>query len=252
MKPMNFPVRYFAPIVGLTALTMTGIHAQTKKANSNASPPIAQVKKEDHVSAFLEDPFITKYRKKFFSVFQGKFGEFEGGMTELEAMLKKNPHDARALVWHGNGLTVRAGLQKMIGKGQDAVKLLTASRKELDRAVNLSPDDVNIIAMRAVTIHTMGQYWKPEEVPAGSWELLIADLEKTRQIIGKERFPKISVHARGEILTELADGYQRVGKNAEATALWKETLVSVPNSRYATMAEKALAAQKQTAKVVSP
>ena len=217
------------------------VHAQTASKTAADSSSSTRAKVEDHQSSFLEDPFITEYRRKFFSVFQGKTAEFEGGMSELDMMLQKNPDDARALVWRGNGLMVRAGLLKLRGKGEEGKRLLQESRKEMDRAVSISPDDVNIIAMRAVTVHMMGMYWKNEDIPAGSWEALIADLEKTRKLIGGERFKQISVHARGEILTELANGYKRVGKMKQANTLWRETLLLAPDSRYSRMAEKALA-----------
>jgi len=235
-------------VYGIANLTPT--RAQTAPKPTADAPTQNSAKNEDHQSSFLEDPFITEYRRKFFSVFQGKTQEFESGMAELDAMLQKNPDDARALVWRGNGLMVRAGLLKLRGNVDEGKRLLQESRKEMDRAVSISPDDVNIIAMRAVTVHMMGLYWKNEEMPAESWEALIADLEKTRRLIGKERFKKISVHARGEILTELANGYKRTGKIKQANALWKETLRLAPDSRYARMAEKALAEPETSKKKV--
>ena len=213
----------------------SGIRAQIPNA-----PPQIKADKSEHVTKYMEDPFVTKYRKKFFSVFAGKTGEFEQGMSELDAMLAKNPNDARALVWHGNGLMVRAGLKKIQGQSDAGRQLLIDSKKELDRAVSLDPDNVNILAMRAVTLHIAGQYWKASDMPAGSWQAIIADLEKTRRIIPPQAMKKLSIHARGEILTELADAYQKAGMANKSRSIWLETLKSVPNSRYAAQAKTAL------------
>ncbi len=205
-------------------------------------PPQAngpQARASDHVSGFLEDPFVTEYRRKFFSVFAGKTDEFEQGMRELSAMLAKNPNDARALVWHGNGLMVRAGLLKFHGKPEEGRALLVESKQELDRAVALDPDNVNILAMRAVTLYIAGKYWMDADLPKGSWQAVIADLEKSRRILGPERMKKLSIHARGEILSELATAYTRTAQPGKARELWQEVEQAVPGSSYAEKAEVA-------------
>ena len=231
------------------ALLKTGLAEAQAAKEGLGTPTSSPVRKTpldihakpvDHVSAYLEDPFVTKYRRKFFAVFRGDFSQFEQGMKEIEAMLAKNPRDARARVWHGNGLMVRAGVKRFTGQVEAGKKLLLQSKAECDRAVALAPQDVNILAMRAVTLHIAGEYWKPEELPKRTWETIIQDLEKSRAIIRPDRMPQLSVHARGEILSELANAYQKTGQAAKARELWQEIQKSVPDSQYAQQAEKAL------------
>lgn len=231
-----------AACLALNAEAVSAAQQPERSAPGSTSQAQVKPKDKDHVSEFLEDPFVTKYRRLFFSVFNGKMDGYAEGMKELEAMLAKNPNDARALVWHGNGLMIRGGLQRFRGQRQEAVKSLVDSRKELDRAVSLDPENVSILAMRAVTIFGMGTYFNENEIPAGSWQKLISDLEKSRKIIGPDRMKKLSVHARGEILTELATGYTHVGKFDKARALWNEALKAVPDSQYSKKAELALKA----------
>lgn len=223
-------------LIGTLLIPMTGWTQQGKQPNVLD----IHAKSDEHSSGFLEDPFVTKYRKKFFSVFSGNMSEFENGMKELDAMLAKNPDDARALVWHGNGLMVKAGLVKMTGKSDEAKHLLLDSKKAMDRAVSLAPENVNILAMRAVTLYIAGKYWSDDDLPPGSWQAVIDDLEKSRKIIGQERMRRLSIHARGEILSELATGYTHMKRLDKARALWNEVIRSVPKSKYAAQAEEQL------------
>ncbi len=228
-------------LIGLSGgVLLAGAGAGQARGQERKTPPDIRAAPKDHVSDFLEDPFVTKYRKKFFAVFSGDTSQFEQGMTEIEAMLAKDPNDARALVWHGNGLMVRGGLKKFYGDPKTGQKLLLDSKKECDRAVLLDPENVNILAMRAVTLHIAGQYWKQKDLPHESYQTIIHDLEKSRKIIRPDRMKRISVHARGEILSELADAYGKTGQREKSLAVWREVRRSVPGSKYAALADAAL------------
>lgn len=224
----------------MCAALLLGRHNAGAQTKMEPAMSLVQSKADEHASHFLEDPFVTKYRQKFFAVFHGDTSKFEEGMSELDAMLAKNPGDARALVWHGNGLMVRGGLLKFKGKSAEGRQLLLDSKKELDRAVSLDPDDVNIIAMRAVTLNIEGKYWPAADLPPNCFETIISDLEKARNIINPARFKLLSVHARGEILTELAFAYDKTGKHDKARPLWQEAKDTLAGSAYATQAETAL------------
>ncbi|RYG30404.1 hypothetical protein EON81_24980 [bacterium] len=190
---------------------------------------------------YVEDPFIVKYRKRFFAVFKGDFATFNKAYGEIEAMVQKNPKDARALVWLGNGQTVKAGTMKMMGQGADAEKLLATSRATLDRAVALRPDDPNIYMMRAATLYVQGQYWKTDELPRVVWERLRDDCEKFIRYMGPKRMPRVSTHVRGEAYGELGIAYKNLGDKAKARRAF-ETLQKVcPGTAYSERAKKEIA-----------
>src|SRR5437016_12997240 len=121
---------------------------------------------EHDPNVYKEDPFVVHYRHEFFSVFAGDFDRFEKAFGEVKAMVAKNPNDARALVWLGNGDTVKAGVLWMHGKKDESVELMKESRPLLDKAVELRPDDPNIFMMRAVTLFIQGQNWPGEDIPS--------------------------------------------------------------------------------------
>ncbi|MFZ4509010.1 MAG: tetratricopeptide repeat protein [Fimbriimonas sp.] len=191
---------------------------------------------------YTEDPFIVEYRQKFFGVFRGDVKSFETGYAEIEAMVKKDPKDARALVWLGNGQTVKAGMLLVRRKNEEALALLEVSRKTLDKAVALSPKDPNIYMMRAATLYIQGQYFPKDKLPKVVWERLRDDCLSFIAYAGPDRIPKLSIHVRGEVHGELGIAYLRLGEIEKARAAFQRVVDLCPGTAYEERAKKELAA----------
>lgn len=187
---------------------------------------------------YEEDPFIVKYRREFFSVFRGDFKRFEKAYAEIEEMVKKNPKDARATVWLGNGQTVKAGLLANTGKKEEAAKLLASSRKVLDRAVELRPTDPNIYMMRAATLFIQGQYFPADQIPKENWEKLRDDCNRFIAFLGPDRIKRVSIHVRGEAFGELGIAYVKLGDKANAKKAFQQVIALDPNTDYEKRAKK--------------
>ncbi len=190
---------------------------------------------------YEEDPFITRYRREFFAVYRGDIARFERAMSEIQEMVKRNPNDARAVVWLGNGYMIRSGLAWLRGNREEARRLLQLSRETCDRAVSLDPDNHNIYVMRAVTYFLFGQFLPENEMPRALWETVAADLEKAIRFIGPERMPKVSPHVRGEIYGELGIAYARLGDRDRARRAFETIVREMPGSRHAERAQRELA-----------
>lgn len=190
---------------------------------------------------YVEDPFIVQYRREFFAVFRGDVPRFERAMAEIEAMVKKNPKDARAMVWLGNGQTVRAGLLLVQGKRDEAKPLLEESRRTIDKAVALSPEDPNIYMMRATTIYVQGMVAPADLMPRRAWETLRDDLLKFIEHVG-DRMPRTSIHLRGETYGELGIAYLRLGEPKKAAAAFRRVIELCPGTAYEARAKRELAA----------
>lgn len=190
---------------------------------------------------YVEDPFIVKYREEFFSVFRGDFARFEKAYAEIKEMVDKDPKDARALVWLGNGHTVKAGLLMMNGQSEQALALLEDSRKTLDAAVALRPDDPNIYMMRAATLYIQGQHVPEQHLPMVVWERLRDDCLKFIDFMG-DKMPRASIHLRGETYGELGVAYLKLGEKQKARAAFQKILELCPDTTYAERAEKELRA----------
>lgn len=220
----------------LTALIAVGFVG----ASSSARAQFVYPKPEYNVSEpglYKEDPFIVEYRQKFFSVFRGDFKTFEKAYLEIEAFLAKDPKDARAMVWLGNGQTVRAGRLNVQGKTEEAKQLLASSRILLDQAVSLRPKDPNIYMMRAATLYIQGQFFPSEVIPRSNWEKLRDDCLRFIKYIGPNRMKRASIHLRGETYGELGVAYRNLGDTAKAKEAFKTIIKLNPNTLYSKRAE---------------
>jgi tetratricopeptide (TPR) repeat protein len=186
---------------------------------------------------YTEDPFIIEWRAKFFAVFRGDFVTFNKAYADIREMVRKNPKDARAMVWLGNGHTVQAGVLRGQGKAEEAEKLLVESRKVLDKAVALSPEDPNIYMMRAATLYIQGQYWPAEKLPRTVWETLRDDCLRFIKFLG-DRMPRTSIHLRGETYGSLGIAYARLGEKAKAKEAFEMVIRLNPNTAYETRARR--------------
>ena len=193
----------------------------------------------DQVSGvYSEDPFISHYRQEFFAVFKGDYKRFQKAYGEIKAMVAKNPKDARAMVWLGNGQTVEAGVLAIKGHGTEAPALLKQSRKTLDQAVALRPKDPNIYMMRAATIYVQGQYF-PQEVPKATWAELRDDCLRLIGFLGP-KMTSMSIHVRGETYGELGIAYKNLGDKVKAAQAFRKIIALDPKTDYSARAEKEL------------
>jgi tetratricopeptide (TPR) repeat protein len=194
---------------------------------------------EHDPNVYKEDPFVVHYRHEFFSVFSGDFDRFEKAFGEIKAMVDKNPSDARALVWLGNGDTVKAGVLWMQGKKDESLALMKESKPLLDKAVALRPDDPNIFMMRAVTLYIQGQNWPDADVPRSNWEELRYDCGHLIRLMGA-KMARASVHVRGETYGEMGIADLKLGDTAAARRAFEKVVELCPGTDYEVRAKKEL------------
>lgn len=190
---------------------------------------------------YTEDPFIVEYRQKFFSVFRGDFATFNKAFDEIELLVKKNPKDARALVWLGNGQTIKAGFAFTKGQIAQGKSLHATSLQNLDLAVSLRPQDPNIYMMRAATLYVQGQFLPADWLDRKVWERLRNDCEKFIKYVGPSRMKRASVHLRGEAYGELGVAYARLGEKDKARKAFLKVIELNPGTNYSQKAEQEIA-----------
>lgn len=212
-------------------------------AASSASAQFVWPKAEYHDAEpglYKEDPFISSYRQKFFAVFKGDVASFEKAYSEVQEMVKKDPKDARALVWVGNGHTVKAGLLHLKKHDDEAYALLEESRRVMDRAVSMRPKDPNIYMMQAATLYIQGQFFPADKLPRSVWTELRDDCLKFITYFGPKKMPKVSTHLRGETYGELGIAYLKLGDKTKAKQTFEALVQLCPNTDYSARAKKEL------------
>jgi hypothetical protein len=178
----------------------------------------------------------------------GDIERFERGMRAVEALLEKNPKDPAILVMHGNGMMVRAGEGFRKGDMANAAKAWQSGLDEMARAVELAPESLLVRARRGVFMLTASRQ-APPQIGKPLLELGVGDFEKVLEIRDREKsFAAGSLHKRGELLTGLADGWNRMGNVEKARAYFERVLKDMKGTVYEQKA-KAWLEDKPEAKV---
>ncbi|MBM3795432.1 MAG: hypothetical protein FJW31_15515 [Acidobacteria bacterium] len=172
-----------------------------------------------------------KVRHMLFAGFAGDAAKFEKGMEILEATLAESPNHAEAPVWHGSGTLFR---QCDTQKGLEACGRGIA---EMDRAVDLAPDNAGVRVPRAATLLAAAPFMRGSPMTKQLIEKAIGDYEKTLSLQAAV-FDKLGTHPRGELLQGLANGYRLSGQDAKAKEVFARLERDLPGTPYAQRAAK--------------
>jgi tetratricopeptide (TPR) repeat protein len=162
----------------------------------------------------------------------GDMERVERGIKVLEGLLAKNPKDASAKVLYGTGVLTRSGAAFQKGDMTNAMKLWQSGLDEMAQAVALAPEDIFVRARRGVFLITASRS-TPPAMGKPLVELAVADFEKVLQIREKEQtLSQQSTHKRGELLTSLADGWDRMGNKDKARGYFERILKDLKGTTY--------------------
>jgi hypothetical protein len=164
--------------------------------------------------------------------FTGEMERVERGIKTLEGLLAKNPKDASAKVLYGNGILTRSGAAFQKGDMTNAMKMWQSGLDEMAQAVELAPDDIFVRARRGVFLITASRSMPPAMVKP-LVELAVSDFEKVLQTREKDQtLSQQSTHKRGELLTSLADGWDRMGSKDKARGYFERIVRDLKGTTY--------------------
>lgn len=185
-----------------------------------------------------------KVRQDFFAGFGGDKAALDRGMAETEAVLKQDPRNAEAMVWHGTGVFSRAGAAFRSGDSETGQALFMKAMEEMDKAVDLAPDRVGVRIPRGAALMKSSLYM-PDEVGRPLLEKAVTDYEKALEI-QKARLDQLGDHPKGELLFGLADSYARLGQTDKAQAMFERVAKEMNGTEYAKRASKWLTTKSLT------
>ncbi len=148
-------------------------------------------------------------------------------------LLAANPNDALALVYHGSLLGLRIG-RNLVSTDRIGAAAL-ASFAEMDRAVALEPDSIEIRYIRGYS-----SYYTPSF--AGRDPIAIEDFGRIATLL--EQMPGTERH-RAEVHIILGDSLRKTGDLANARSNWEITALLAPNSELSLVAEDRLRIQAE-------
>jgi tetratricopeptide (TPR) repeat protein len=162
----------------------------------------------------------------------GDTEKFERGMRSLEALLAKNPTDPRLMVLHGTGVFARSGAAFQQGNVASAMQLWQASLAEMAQAVAMAPDNLFVRARRGVVLIAASR-GAPPAMAQPLTKLAVEDFERVLEIREKEQTHSLqSAHKRGELLTGLADGWNRLGDREKARGYFERITRDLKGTIY--------------------
>lgn len=183
-------------------------------------------------SALAAEPrFDFKVREDFFAGFSGNGPALERAMKTCEEVLAKNPTHAEAMVWHGGGLFFMSGRLFQKGETAQGMELYNRGIKEMDRAVELAPDNVGVLIPRGATLLTGTRFMGPGDPAQKLLAQALADYEKVYDL-QKSYFDTLSGHSRGELLFGLAEGYARAGNESKAREYFEKLAAIGPSAGH--------------------
>lgn len=162
----------------------------------------------------------------------GDTEKFERGMRTLEALLAKNPTEPRLMVLHGTGVFARSGAAFQKGDVANAMKLWQASLAEMAQAVAMAPDNLFVRARRGVVLISASR-GTPPAMARPLTQLAVEDFERVLEMREKEQTLSLqSAHKRGELLTGLADGWNRLGDRDKARGYFERITRDLQGTIY--------------------
>ena len=190
-------------------------------------------------SAQPTERFDMLVRTDFFAGFAGDRDRLARGMAACEKALAGNPEHAEALVWHGSGLTFQAGAAFAAGQQAHGMDLWTTGMREIDRAVELAPDDVGVLIPRGAMLLAASRNM-PEAMSAPLVRSALANYEHVLEL-QRDVWRSLGDHPKGELLFGLADGYARLGDLTMTRRYFARLVEDAPASGQTTRARAFLA-----------
>ena len=229
--------------------------AETDAAASEAEPGPNE-KQETDVEARrrrARERFDYEVREDLFAGFAGDAEALARGLATCEAKLKAEPEHAQAMVWRGAGRMFLAGQKFQTGDTLGGFTLWSQALADMDRAVEIEPDDIGVRIPRAAVLVGAGRNAPPAmgrpllEKVRGDFELILETHEghiAAAAAKGRTVTPSdIGEHPWGELRMGLADVYRLLGEREKSRAQLEAVRADLPGTDYATRAGEWLRAE---------
>jgi hypothetical protein len=160
--------------------------------------------------------FDYQVRNDIFAGLAGNTEAMARGAATLNAVLREDPNHAEAMVWLGSVKAYESGQLFRKGDQQSGMALWNEGLALMSRAVVLAPDHVGVRIPRGATLAAAtATPDMPPDFARPLVELALSDYTKAYEL-QRNRFDRLSVHARGELLMGIADLSERSGRE------WRE------------------------------
>jgi len=176
----------------------------------------------------------NQMRNDLFSAMGGNPNALKRLSDTSQSALDQNPDHAQALVWHGAATIGSFFMEAQKGNTQAAVAIFQKGAAEMDRAVSLAPDDIEVRIMRSVLYAPASRQF-PLPLARDMLEKARTDLQHTYDL-QQSRLSELGTHPLGELLQALADVNSRQGRTDDAEKYYRLIQTMLKDTEYATRA----------------
>jgi tetratricopeptide (TPR) repeat protein len=172
-------------------------------------------------------------RTDLFGAAAGDQAAIERLVTLTSKALEQNPDHAQALAWHGATLMITGmlNLGSSTRDAQAARSRFAQGITEIDRAVTLTPDDVEIRSVRGVLMLPLSRQLPPP-FPERMLERAREDFQRIFDLQAGQ-IDNIGLHPLGELLQALGDIYSRQSRPDEAEKYYRLAESKLTGTEYA-------------------
>jgi tetratricopeptide (TPR) repeat protein len=170
-------------------------------------------------------------RNDLFAAMMGSADALRRMLDVSAKALDENPDHAQALVWHGAATLSEFFMEAQKGNARTAMGTFQKATAEMDRAVSLAPDDLEVRIMRAV-LYGPASREMPPPLAGGLLEKTRSDLQHAFNL-QQDNLHRLGTHPLGELLQGLADAYSRQGKKQDAEKYYQMIQTMLKDTEYA-------------------
>ena len=173
----------------------------------------------------------NQMRNDLFAAMEGNPNALKRMLDTSQKALDQNPDHAQALVWHGAATIGSFFMEAQKGNAPAAVPIFQKGAAEMDRAVSLAPDDIEVRIMRSVLYGPASRQFPP---PLGRdmLEKARTDLQHAYDL-QQSHLSELGTHPLGELLQALADVNSRQGRTENAEKYYRLMQTMLKDTEYA-------------------
>ena len=185
------------------------------------------------------DDRMPELRELFFAGFEGNDEALQQGMAIVEGTLKTDPDHPQALIWQASGWLFQSGQAFLRNDYNSGNTLFAKSLAQFSRGVSLAPGDISVLIPRAASLQSSARFVPHSPTRTMMLETVAGDYLKVLDV-QTPYFESLSTHSRGELLGGISDALWQLGRRDEARVYLQRMVSELPNSLYATLAQRQL------------
>ena len=173
----------------------------------------------------------NQMRNDLFAAMGGKPDALKRMLDTSQKLLDQNPDHAQALVWHGAATIGSFFMEAQKGNAQAAMSIFQKGAADMDRAVSLAPDDIEVRILRSVLYGPASRQF-PLPLAQDMLEKARTDLQHAYDL-QQSHLSELGTHPLGELLQALADANSRQGRTDNAEKYYRLIQTMLKDTEYA-------------------